>query len=174
MYISSYIKNNNKQPRSGACYTIRKANEYQNGKVLNSHPPNSFEVVRNHSLLECVDIFNTYEYFYSYDPCTFLNIIAAICGCISVVVKVEGQTKNNWLNTLAPIEYLKETGEPLYGVAYGTEEIEFSKGTLQLVEGQWISINNFFRKKYVESFINDINHFESQVNTIENNFYEYV
>jgi hypothetical protein len=174
VYISPYIKNNNKEPRSGSCYTIRKANEYHNNQIEIVHPSNSFEVVRNHSLLECVDIFNTYECFYSYDPCTFLNIIAAISGCISVVIKVKGQPKNNWLNTLAPIEYLKETGEPLYGVAYGPEEIEFAKSTLHLVEGQWININKFFRKKYVESFITDINSFETQPNTVENNFYKWV
>lgn len=174
MYISSYIKNNNNEPRSGSCYTIRKGNEYHNNKIEVVHPPNSFEVVRNHSLLECVDIFNTYECFYSYDPCTFLNIIAAISGCISVVVKVKGKSKNEWLNTIAAVEYLKETGEPLYGIAYGEEEIEFAKTTLHLVEGQWISINNFFRKKYVESFITDINSFEIQPNTVENNFYKWV
>lgn len=174
VYISPYIKNNNKEPRSGVCYTIRKGNEYHNNQIEIVHPSNSFEVVRNHTLLECVDIFNTYEYFYSYDPCTFLNIIAAMCGCISVVVKVKGKSKNEWLNTIAAVEYLKETGEPLYGIAYGEEEIEFAKTTLHLVEGQWISINNFFRKKYVESFITDITHFESQINNIENNFYKYV
>jgi hypothetical protein len=94
-----------------------------------------------------------------------------MCGCISVVVKVDGLNKEEWLNTLAPAEYLKETGEELYGVAYGEEEIEFSKNTLHLVEQQWINIDKFFKKKYVESFINDINNYESQINTVENNFY---
>jgi len=171
IYISPYIKNNNREPRSGICYTIRKGNEYHHNKVKIIHPPNSFEVTRNYKLLECINIFNTYEYFYSYDPCTFFNIIAAMCGCISVVVKVIGQSKNDWLNTLSVAEYLKESGELLYGVAYGEEEIEYAKTTLHLVEGQWISINDFFKKKYVETFINDMNNLENQSNTIENNFY---
>ena len=171
MYITPYIKNNNREPRSGICYTIRKGNEYRNNQVKRIHPPKSFEVTRSHQLLECINIFNTYEYFYSYDPCTFLNTVAAMCGCISVVVKVDGLCKNDWLNTLSVAEYLKESGESLYGVAYGQEEIEYAKSTLHLVEDQLISINNFFKKKYVDSFVSDINNFRSQINTVENNFY---
>jgi hypothetical protein len=137
-----------------------------------THQSNSVELSANGELLDYVNVFNIYEYFYSYDPCTFYSVIAAMCGCISVVVKVEGLSKEDWLNILAPIEYLKETGEQLYGIAYGEEEIEFAKNTIHLVEKQWININKYFRKKYVDSFVNDINNFENQLNTVENNFYK--
>ena len=170
MYISPYIKNNNSSLRTGVCYTVRKGMLYhKNLKMI--HPSNSVELNTKCQLLDYVNIFNTYEYFYSYDPCTFYSAIAAMCGCISIVVKVDGLNKEDWLNTLAPIEYLEESGEQLYGLAYGEEEIEFAKNTIHLVEEQWININKYFRKKYVESFINDINNFENQLNTVENNFY---
>ncbi len=174
IYVSPYIKNNNKEKRSGACYTIRKGHNIHKKYIEQLHPPppNSFEINRSHQLLDCVNIFNNFEYFYSYDTISFLPMISAMCGCISIVVKVDGLNKEDWLNTLAPIEYLKETGEPLYGVAYGEEEIEFAKSTLHLVEEQWVNINKFFKKKYLESFINDINNFENQINTLENNFYK--
>lgn len=175
MYISPYIKNNNNEKRSGSCYTIRKGHSiHKNVNIQNIKPVprGSFEISASEQLLECVNIFNTYEYFYSYDSITFLSIIAAMCGCVSIVIKVDGLSKEDWLNTLAIIEYLKETGEPLYGVAYGIEEVEFSKSTLHLVEQQWINLNKFSKKKYVESFINDINNFENQTNTLENNFYK--
>ena len=169
MYINPYAQINNTNSRSGICYTIRKANAYHK-KLKIVHPPKSFEI-KQPSQMECIKIFNKYKYFVSYDPCTFYSIIAAMCGCISVVVKVDGLSKEDWLNTLACTEYLKETGEKLYGIAYGKEEIEFAKNTLHLVEEQWININKFIKKKYIESFINDINNFEYQVNTVENNFY---
>jgi hypothetical protein len=171
MYISSYIKNNNMSPRTGVCYTIRKGLLYHKNLKM-SHPSSSIELSDHCQLLDYVNVFNTYEYFYSYDPCTFYTVIAAMCGCISIVLKVDGLSKEDWLNTIAPTEYLKETGEKLYGLAYGEEEIEFAKNTMHLVEEQWVNINNFFKKKYVESFINDINNFENQVNTVENNFYK--
>lgn len=170
MYISSYIKNNNRSLRTGVCYTVRKGMLYHKNLKM-THPSNSIELLTKCELLDYVNIFNTYEYFYSYDPCTFYSVIAAMCGCISIVVKVDGLNKEDWLNTLGTIEYLKESGEQLYGVAYGEEEIEFAKNTIHLVEEQWININKYFRKKYVESFINDINNFENQLNTVENNFY---
>jgi len=174
LYVSPYIRNNNKDKRSGSCYTIRKGHSIHKNPIIQlirPPPPNSVELDKLAYMLDYVNIFNTFEYFYSYDPCTFYSIIAAICGCISVVVKVDGLNKEEWLNTLAPIEYLKETGEPLYGVAYGEEEIEFAKSTLHLVEDQWKSILNYSKKKYVEPFINDINNFEKQINTIETNFF---
>jgi len=167
LYISKYIKNNNRCCRNGICYTTRKGYSYHS--IINKIS-NSFEVKRNHGIIECVNIFNTYEYFYSYDPLTFLTVIAAMCGCVSIVMKVEGLSKEEWLSTIAPFEYLKETGEPLYGIAYGEEEIEFAKRTLHLVEKQFVNINNYFKKKYIESFINDINNFENQLNKVENNY----
>jgi hypothetical protein len=174
IYVSPYIKNCNSEKRYGSCYTIRKGRRIHknvNIQYIKPVPPNSFELTRSMQLLDCVNIFNMYEYFYSYDPLTFYNVVAAMCGCISIVIKVDGLSKEDWLNTLAPIEYLKESGELLYGLAYGVEEIEFAKNTLHLVEQQWVNINNFFNKKYIEPFIDDINNFENQVNTIENNFY---
>ncbi len=170
MYISPYIKNNNREVRSGVCYTIRKGYSYHKN-LISVHPSDSFELLNQNNMLDIVNIFNKFEYFYSYDPCTFYSIIAAICGCISIVVKVNGMSREDWLSTTACAEYLNETGEELYGVAYGEEEIEFSKNTLHLVEQQWININNFFKKKYVDSFVSDINNFRSQINTVENNFY---
>ena len=131
VYISPYIKNNNKEKRSGTCYTIRKGNSIHKTHIEIIHPPpiNSLELKRTEQLLDYVNIFNTFEYFYSYDPCTFYSIIAAMCGCVSIVVKVNGLSREDWLNTIACAEYLKETGEPLYGIAYGEEEIEFAKNT---------------------------------------------
>lgn len=172
IYLSPYIKNINKEKRSGSCYTIRKGHSIHKKwiEIIQPPPPNSIELKRTEQLLDYVNIFNTNEYFYSYDPCTFYSIIAAMCGCISVVVKVEGLSKNDWLNTTAVAEYLKEAEEPLYGIAYGTEEIQFAKDTLHLVEEQWINIGKFSRKKYIEPFISDINNFGIQLNTLENNY----
>ena len=77
-----------------------------------------------------LEIFNRCEYFVSYDPCTFLSIIAAFCGCISIVYPVEGLSKEEWLSTIAVKKYMQEKQiNVLYGVAYGLEEIEWAKST---------------------------------------------
>ena len=169
MYINPYAQINNTNSRSGICYTIRKANAYHK-KLKIVHPPKSFEI-KQPSQMECIQIFNRHKYFVSYDPCTFLLVIAALCGCVPVVVKIDGVSKEDWLNTLAPIEYLKETKEPLYGVAYGREEIKFAEETIHLVKEQWDKIKKYQINKYVTPFFNDIINFENQINNVESNFY---
>ena len=65
---------------------------------------------------EIVSAFNKYKFCYFYDTQTFYANIAAICGCIPVVILEEGKSKNDY----------KGVGDIDYGVAYGNtkEEIE--------------------------------------------------
>jgi len=171
IYINPCAVVSNKNTRNGVCYTIRKGLKYhKNLKFV--HPSNSFEIKREMSQMDCIKIFNKYKYFVSYDPLTFLQILALLCGCVTVVVKVNGVKKEDWLNTLVSMEYLKESGEPLYGIAYGKEEIKFAEDTLHLVKEQWEKIKNYQINKYVVSFINDINNFEKQINSVQSNYYK--
>ena len=57
----------------------------------------------------------------SYDTQTSYSKIAAICGCISIVVPEEGKSRRDYIST----------NEKCYGVAYGysKEEINFSLET---------------------------------------------
>ena len=137
------------------------------------HPPRSLEINFKHSQLECIKIFNNHKFFISYDSITFLSALAALCGCVSIVKKVDGLNKQEWLNTWGATltEYLKSTGEPLYGWAYGAEEVEFALNTLHLVKDQWVKIVKFSKEKYITPFINDINNWDENINTIMNNFY---
>ena len=135
------------------------------------HPPYSQEITWGHSQMDYINIFNHNKYFISYDPLTFLTVIAALCGCISIVKKVEGLSKQDWLNTTCASEYLKESGEEMiYGVAYGDEEVENASQTIHLAKEQWSRIIQFSKDKYVTQFIKDINDFPNMVNRIHNNF----
>ena len=171
LYIHPYATNYNLNPRSGTCYTIRKAINTHGKTPIIIHPPNSFEITINHTQLECIKIFNNHKYFISYDSITFLIIIAALCGCISIVKKVDGLSKKEWLNTYVIAEYLKEKNEPLYGIAYGADDLDHAINTMHLVKDQWIQIQNFSKEKYVTRFIDDINNCDNMVNTIQSNFF---
>ena len=170
LYIHPYATNYNLNPRSGTCYTIRKAINTHGKKCQLIHPPNSFEITRNHKQLECIKIFNNHKYFISYDSITFLSIIAALCGCISIVKKVDGLSKKDWLNTYSAREYFKATNEPLYGVAYGADDLNHAINTMHLVKDQWDRIRQFSKEKYIAGFIDDINNWDNMVNTIQTNF----
>lgn len=173
LYIHPNALNFNPMPRNGTCFTIRKSLETHNGKKCKYvHNPRSFEITSSHTQDECIQIFNKHKYFISYDSLTFLSVISALCGCISIVIKVEGLDKNGWLNTTAAADYLKSSGETtLYGIAYGADDVENAINTLHMAKEQWNRITQFSRDKYISKFIEDINNFENMTNTIQNNFY---
>ena len=75
---------------------------------------------------DIVEILNNSKYCYSYDTQTFYTSIAAVCGCIPIVMLESGKTRNDYLD-------IKEN--KLYGVAYGNckEEIDYAINTRDLL-----------------------------------------
>ena len=67
-------------------------------------------------------MFNRKKYFLTYDDSTYFICIAALCGCIPVVLY-----KNKILDYKEKTPYVK------YGVAYGFEELEYAEKTLHLM-----------------------------------------
>lgn len=127
--------------RSGKCYMIRKGKNRSDlpltfdGPILDSLPENKI-----------VESFNKYKYCYFYDTQTFYSSIAAICGCIPILICEANKSRK---------DYLSE-GEPGYGKAYGEteEEINFAINTRdKLIE----RINGFKENNdiNVENFIKE-------------------
>ena len=171
IYINPMAINNNLKSRAGTCYTIRKAICTHCKRPQAIHPPNSFKITREHTQLECIKIFNEHKFFISYDSLTFLIVISALCGCISIVKKVDGLSKQDWLNTTAAAEYLKESDEKtLYGIAYGADDLQNAANTIHLANEQWNKIVEYSKNKYVLPFINNINNWNNNINTIQQNF----
>jgi hypothetical protein len=71
-----------------------------------------------------ISYFKTKDFFLSFDPFTFMSIIASLCGCISVVKKINGLNFKQWVE-----------GDPFnkYGIAYGQEGIEYALKTKHLL-----------------------------------------
>ena len=173
-YIHPYAKNYNLNLRSGTCFTYRKAVETHGKVPMKIHPPNSKEITKKHTQLECIKIFNNHKYFISYDSITFLSVIAALCGCISIVKKVDGLSKSDWINTIgtSAVEYLKDSKDPgLYGIAYGKDDLEFAIKTLHMAKEQWKKILDHSKDRYIKNFIKDINNWDDNINTLQNNFF---
>ena len=102
-------KRTNYGERKGTCYILRKGKnrsdlpEYLDGTVIDDLPET-----------EKVEVFNRCERCISYDTQTAYASIAALCGCLSIVVPEGGKT---WR------DYLKNE-DKIPGVAYGFEEQE--------------------------------------------------
>lgn len=71
-----------------------------------------------------INYFQRKDFFLSFDPFTFMSIIASLCGCISVVKKINGLSFDEWVN-----------GDPFnkYGIAYGQEGIDYALKTQHLL-----------------------------------------
>jgi hypothetical protein len=129
-YIHPEINNNNNE-KKGLCYTIRKKHcfnnniniEKENNKInSNIHLP-IFEVTRDHSQNDYIEIFGKHEYFISYDPLTFLSIIALLCGCVSIVYPIEGVSKMDYFKMTPFYQYMVEKNcFEIYGLAYGISD----------------------------------------------------
>lgn len=106
--------------RSGNCYIIRKGSERED-------LPSAFDgpVIDKLSEEEKVNVLNACERCYSYDTQTFYTTIAAVCGCLPIVVPEPGKTKDDYL----------ATGESPCGIAFGEtqEEIEYAQSTRHLI-----------------------------------------
>ena len=125
-------KQYNFEERRGNCYIIRKG---RNRKDL----PASFDgdiIDTGMEESKIVEIFNKNKYCFCYDTQTLYTIIAAVCGCIPIVMLEPGKTKN---------DYLGENERLTYGVAYGNfkDEIDYAIRTRgKLLESLNFSKNN--------------------------------
>jgi len=181
MYIDDKIQNFNNERNGKWCHMFRKAvcgNGYHNNlfKTKNHkniiHPSNS-DLYERCDFDSYINIFNSYKYFISYDPLTFYSFIAALCGCISIVYPVEGMTKLEWLQKSPILLYLEYNKlDNVYGIAYGIEDIPYAEQTLHLVKAQWEDITKFNIEHTVEPFLKDMIDFDSNLNTIHENYYE--
>lgn len=110
-------KKTNYGERKGNCYIIRK------GEKRDDLPQN-FDGVIIDDLTEPqkVEVFNRCEMCICYDTQTAYSSIAAMCGCLSVIIPEKGKTRDDYLTA----------GERKPGVAYGFDpkEIEYAKKTV--------------------------------------------
>ncbi len=168
--INQYSKQTNFGERYGVCFSMRKSRDVKNmhnGEMHIVHPPDSFELTREHSQMDHIHIFNKYKWFMCYDPLTFYIVIAALCGCIPVLYKIHGMNKQQWIQTTAAGEYVKSKGlDNLYGIAYGKEDMQYAADTIHLVKQQWEDILKFNIESNITPFVNDIQNFDDMPNKV--------
>lgn len=125
-FDSQTYRQYNTQPRKGCCYIVRKGGQ-------RTDLPKSYKgpIIDDWSEPEKVKAFNTYKYCYFYDTQTFYTKVAAVCGCVPVVVLEPGKNKE---------DYFGKGDEALkaLGVAYGEtkEEISYALNTQKEVLGR--------------------------------------
>lgn len=125
--------------RHGTCYIVRKGKdrpdlpEEFDGVVIDQLPEK-----------EKVRLFNECEYCVSYDTQTAYSGIAALCGCISVVIPEPGKTRSDY----------KGPEDSSDGVAWGfsEEEISHAQQTRHKIYTQYLELNEDSRRS-AEEFV---------------------
>lgn len=123
--INPIYRNENRPSRSGACYVVRKG--HRKPRLAETEDPTAIDI-DGMSHEEINDVFNRCEFFYSYDEATMYSQFAVVCGCLSVVIPGEHESRAEWSQK-------NELGR--YGIAYGldTSELDHARQTQsQLLE----------------------------------------
>lgn len=176
IYLKPNTFVNYNRQRNGYCHIFKKCHIHKNG-IQHFHPQNSFELRHFSNYEELVNIFNNYEYFICYDPACFLVFLAGLCGCIPILHKVDGISKEQWFtgkgdtNSCFYEYYLNHPYTNYPGVAYGIEDLEYARSTIHLLPELLNKQIEYTNNKSVDRLINDLKHFENNVNTIETNYY---
>lgn len=158
LVYSENIRNFNYNQRKNMCHMFRKS--HLHSEINHIHDPDSFEITSDKSQDECINIFNEYEYFISYDPLTFYTIIAGVCGCISIIYPIKGMTKTEWLNKSIFGDYLKKNNmNNMYGIAWGKEDIEYARSTLHLLPELMNDIKKDIDNNGTKTFLKDLDEY---------------
>lgn len=108
-------QNNNHGQRSGACVLLRKGAGRADpaeleGKLL----------VDDLTHRERAEVFNQSQFCLCYDLYTFTAVYSALCGCVPVIVPVEGLSEEEW----------EPDVRNRLGLAYGWDKVDWAKATL--------------------------------------------
>jgi hypothetical protein len=106
--------------------------------------------------LDHIQLFNKTTYFYCYDPCCFLVIIALLCGCIVIQDPVDGYTEEEWMYACGVPTRLK-------GFAYGIENLKYAEDTIQNAYGPCMELVNQSDVS-IKQFLYDMKHYTYNMN----------
>lgn len=98
----------NYDERSGCCYVFWKG--WNRNDIPTTLDGPLCDKLSEEEKVEC---FNKYKYCYIYDPYSFYATVAAVCGCIPVIVLEPGKTETDYIDNEHPEHY---------GIAYGDSE----------------------------------------------------
>lgn len=135
--------------RQGCVYITRKSRKIP----LDSHPSDCVLVDKFLTDLDkLIDILSTSNLFISYDMYTYYSLIAALCGCDSIVIPHEGVNKEIWKSEAPSLKY---------GVGYGFSDLEWASQTKHLVKQHLQNLEEE-SMHLIDSFIIDCKNLISQ------------
>lgn len=152
LWINPAIENKGLK-RSGSCYLYRKASRFH--QDLQMIHPRDAVMIDHCSNEEIIQIFNEKELFFNYDPHSYYDAMAVMCGCPAVVYPLENVSKLDWLKSKASFQAFHGKRDNMSGIAYGLNDIQHARETLPFAkEEQQIAVD--FGKQTVKQFCDAI------------------
>jgi len=117
------------EPRKGSAFFVKKG-----GMKNKIHPDDAIDLSKLENNWKVMgDVLRKVEYFYCYDNACFWVVIAALCGCIPIVIPDSEMSAEEWYSKFP---------HKRCGVAYGMDNIEHAKSTLHLVSDNFKEFSN--------------------------------
>lgn len=146
-FVDESIFYNTNTSRSGSAFFVKKG-----GMPKVKHASDSIDLTKHeHDWKYMASVLQKVEYFYCYDNACFWVVLAALCGCIPIVIPDSNMSAEEW--------YTKFPHKRC-GVAYGEDMIQHARDTQHLAHSnlelfyskQLDTVKNFVRV-CEESFI---------------------
>ena len=157
-YWPEDLENKGLERINQSCFITKKGDRYRDVQEILANKDNLSKIgidLQYKSHDELIHTFNTTKYFYCYDPCSFLVIIALMCGCIVIQHPFLGLTADEWKYSISL--------ESLDGIAYGYENLEHAEATISNARNTCLK----FKQKSESSVDNFIKDMETGNYTIE-------
>jgi hypothetical protein len=117
--------------KRGTAFFVKKG-----GMPKSVHPADSIDLSKHeHNWKHMASVLQQVEYFYCYDNACFWVVLAALCGCIPIVVPDSDMSASEWYSKFPHKEC---------GVAYGIDMIQHARDTQHLVQD---NLQKFYNKQ---------------------------
>jgi len=129
------FKNNNNPQREGFCHLLHKHTSPNAQTFLQELNSTSLNDWKSKGVWDYMaKQFNNHKYFITYDQLSFWPQVAALCGCIPIVMNPPTHKDSYYPQSTLPEQY--KTRNPLkkYGVAFGMGDIPHAINTNHLVK----------------------------------------
>lgn len=142
--------------RTGCCYLIKGNLDTEPERII--HKPEDlcideilYTIPNENKMAFYSDLFNKMKYFISYTPFTHTSVLAAMCGCRSIVIPKSEYAgvkfnKDKWLN---------EIWCSKYGIAIGLDDLPRAVATMDQVIPNIKNYEEITQQNQVKTFISD-------------------
>jgi hypothetical protein len=160
--VDQTLFQNRNLPRKGVCYLIKGNLDSEPERAIHSSEDLCIDLKLNslppyEKMEYLADIFNQKELFISYTHLSFTSVLAAMCGCPSLIIPKSGVDEDKFYNKIWCTKY---------GLALGEKNLSKAIETLPLVHSMIDEYLNKTQPTQIKQFIKDC--YEWIQNNLEN------